>query len=101
MLNQDIKSKINKIIFKISNKKDITLTERFFIEYHANNNSEVLNKLKRAQRLRRSNEIKSEPLTNFLSSMALNGTFKEEHFNPNIENIEEWFSNAPNWLRRS
>ena len=36
-----------------------------------------------------------------MADLGLDGTFQEEHFNPNIESIEEWFANAPSWLRRS
>ena len=101
MFNQKTYLQINNIIFKISNGDTVTLQERLIVKRIANNNPEILHKLKKAQCNRRLNNNKSEDLTNFMGALALDGTFKNEHFNPELETIGEWFSNAPKWLRRS
>ena len=101
MFNQKEYSIIKDILFKISEGDSVTIKERLFLEHHASNSSEVFQLLNKAQCKRRLPEITKKDLTNFMGSLGLNGTFDNEHYNPNVETIDEWFTNAPNWLRRS
>ena len=34
-------------------------------------------------------------------SFGIDGLNKENHFNPNEDDISDWFGGAPGWLRRS
>ena len=36
-----------------------------------------------------------------MAQVDLDGTFQEEHFNPQIDSLEDWFTNDPTWSRRS
>ena len=101
MFDQAKYSEVKRIISKISRNEQIELKERLLIENLASNDPGILNKLNKAQCTRRLEKNDRKDLTNFLGSLALNGTFQDEHFNPSIETIEEWFLNAPKWLRRS
>ena len=101
MFNQSKYSEVIRIISKISRDEEIELKERILIENLASNDPEILNKLKKAQCTRRLEKNDRKDLTNFLGSLALDGTFQDEHFNPRKGTIEEWFLNAPKWLRRS
>ena len=60
-----------------------------------------MNLLKKAKSSRRFQYENIEDLTKFIADLGLEGTFKEEHFNPNVDSLAEWFTNAPTWLRRS
>ena len=101
MLYQKEYFKLKKILHKISRGDSVTINERLFLEDHASRNSEVFQLLGKAQCSRRLADTNSEELTSFMGSLGLNGTFDNEHYNPNIETIDQWFTNAPNWLRRS
>ena len=101
MFNQTEYSTIKKIIKKISRDESIDLKERVMLEKLSSHNPEIFSKLKKAQCIRRLNNSEKEDLTNFLGSLALEGTFQNEHYNPRVESLEEWFLDAPKWLRRS
>ena len=40
-------------------------------------------------------------IDNLLQSFGIDGLDKENHFNPNEDDISDWFGGAPGWLRRS
>ncbi len=99
--NQSGYSEVKKIILKITNNKKVSLNERVLLQKFVNKNPEILQQIKKAQYSRRLSNNKNGGLTNFMGELGLNGTFQNDHFNPKAERIEEWFSNAPSWLRRS
>ena len=101
MFNQKEYSKIKNIVLKISRNESISLDERLILQGYVNQNSDILHLLRKAQCSRRLNNENIENLTKFIADLGLDGTFREEHFNPEINSIEEWFTNAPSWLRRS
>jgi len=101
MFNQKDYSEIKNIILKISNNKSVSFDERIILQGYINKHSDILNLVKKAQCSRRLDNNNIENLTRFLADLGLDGTFQEEHFNPHIDSIEEWFTNAPKWLRRS
>ena len=48
------------------------------------------------------NGIKNDGgIDNLLQSLGIDGLDKENHFNPNEDDISDWFGGAPGWLRRS
>ena len=101
MFNQKEFSKIKNIILKIAKDECISLEERLKLQVYVNKHSDILHLLKKAQFYRRFDNENIENLTKFMADLGLNGIFQEEHFNPRINNIEEWFTDAPKWLRRS
>tara|TARA_Y100000589_G_scaffold322780_1_gene356297 strand:+ start:577 stop:882 length:306 start_codon:yes stop_codon:yes gene_type:complete len=101
MINRQELSRINTIIKKIETDKFVSLNERLFLDYFSKNYPEIQNKLKKAQCRRRIKSSDKNELTDLMTNLALDGTLQEEHFNPSIETIEEWFLNAPKWLKRS
>ena len=101
MFNQKESSEIKNIILKISKNGNVSIDERIKLQGYVNKHSDILNLFKKAQCSRRFENENIENLTKFMADLGLEGTFKEEHFNPNIDSIAEWFTNAPLWLRRS
>ena len=35
-----------------------------------------------------------------MADISLEGTFQEEHLNPQVETIAKWSTKAPKWFRR-
>ena len=101
MFNQKEYSEIKNIILKISKNESVSFDERIILQGYVNKHSDILHLVKRAQCSRRFKNENIENLTKFMADLGLDGTFQEEHFNPHIETIGEWFTNAPTWLRRS
>ena len=101
MFNQQEYLEIKNIILKISKDESVSFYERKKLQDYVNKHSDILHLLKKAQSKRRFKNKNIEELTKFMADLGLDGTFQEEHFNPHKDSIEEWFTNAPTWLRRS
>ena len=101
MFNQKKYTEIKTILLKISKNESVSIDERIILQGYVNKYSDIFHLVKKAQCSRRIKNKNIENLTSFMADLGLDGTFQEEHFNPNIESIEEWFANAPSWLRRS
>ena len=93
--------KIQGIIKKIAQDKSITLEERIYIEKFAHHNSTISLWLKKANSFRRNCTKNDGGIDNLLQSFGIDGLDKEIHFNPNEDDISDWFGGAPGWLRRS
>ena len=93
--------KIQEIIKKISINEEITLQERIFVEKHAQNNSSIWTSLKKANSLRRHGKQNQESINGLIQSLGLDGLESENHFNPNNDDIADWFKGSPEWVRRS
>ena len=101
LLSNAKRLKIQGIIKRIAQDKSITLEERIFVEKFAHHNSTISLWLKKANSFRR-NGIKNDGgIDNLLQSFGIDGLDKENHFNPNEDDISDWFGGAPSWLRRS
>ena len=101
LLSNSKRLKIQGIIKRISQDKSITLEERIFVEKFACHNSTISLWLKKANSFRR-NGIKNDGgIDNLLQSLGIDGLNKENDFNPDEDDISDWFGSAPGWLRRS
>ena len=101
-LSNQKRLKIQGIIKRIARDKSITLEERIYVEKFAHHNSTISFWLKKANSFRRNGGIKNNVgIDNLLQSFGIDGLNKENHFNPNEDDISDWFGGAPDWLRRS
>tara|TARA_B100000965_G_scaffold170350_1_gene142116 strand:+ start:67 stop:369 length:303 start_codon:yes stop_codon:yes gene_type:complete len=100
MLTTSCRLRIQEILTRLSMGKKVTLEERIYINKFATKNQNVYNWLRKATRIQR-----QEPITNQIDEL-LNGldlSSNEPHitFNPDHDDLGEWFSGAPSWIRRS
>ena len=100
-LSNQLRLKIQEIISRISKDEKVSLKERIFVEKHAKRNSSVWSWLKKANSLRRHGNQHKESINELLQSLSIDGLERENHFNPNKDDIGEWFSGPPDWVRRS
>ena len=45
-------------------------------------------------------QIMMVQVDSLLQSFGIDGLYKENHFDPNEDDISDWFGGAPDWLRR-
>ena len=95
------RQKIQGIVKRIAQDKPISLEERIYVEKFAQHNSTISLWLKKANSLRRNGKKNDDGIDNLLQSLGIDGLDKENHFNPNEDDISDWFRGAPDWLRRS
>ena len=101
LLSNQKRLKIKGIIKRIVQDKSITLEERIYIEKFAHHNSTISLWLKKANSFRRNGVKNNGGIDTLLQSLGIDGLDKENHFNPNEDDISDWFGGAPDWLKRS
>ena len=101
LLSNKKRLKIHGIIKRIAQDKSISLEERIYVEKFAQYNSTISLWLKKANSFRRNGAKNDGGIENLLQSLGIDGLDKENHFNPNVDDISDWFVGAPDWLRRS
>ena len=100
-LTNQTRLKIKDIIGRISKDEKISLRERIYIEKLAKHNSTIWTWLKKANSLRRYGKQNSDGINGLIQSLGLDGLETENHFNPKNDDIADWFSGSPDWVRRS
>ena len=100
-LSNQTRLKIQEIIKRISIDKEVSLSERIFVEKHAKHSSTVWTWLKKANSLRRYGKQDQESINGLIQSLGLDGLDSENHFDPKNDDIADWFSGSPDWVRRS
>ena len=93
--------KIQWISKRSAQDTSITLDDRRYVEKFAHHNSTISLWLKKANSFRRNGTKNDGGIDNLLQSFGIDGLDKENHFNPNEDDISDWFGGAPGWLRRS
>ena len=101
LLSNQKRLKIQDIIKRISLDKEVSLKERIYVEKYAQHSSTISLWLKKANSLRRNGQQNQNGINSLLQSLGIDGLDKEDHFNPNEDDISDWFGSAPDWLRRS
>ena len=101
LLSSQKRLKIQEIIKRISLDKEVSLKERIYIEKYAKHNSQISLWLKKANSIRRHGIQSEGGINGLLQSLGIDGLEKENHFDPNKDDISDWFGGAPDWIKRS
>ncbi len=100
MLTTSSRLRIQEILTRISKGHKVTLEERIYISKHAKKNQNVSSWLRKASLIQRNQRI-SNPIDELLNGLDLNSDEPHSTFNPDQDDLGEWFSGAPAWIRRS
>ena len=101
LLSNQKRLKIKEIIRKISLDKEVSLKERIYIEKYAKHSSMISLWLKKANSIRRHGLQRKDSINGLLQSLGIDGIEKENYFDPNKDDISDWFGNSPDWIKRS
>ena len=101
LLNNQKRLKIQEIIKRISLDKQVSLNERIYIEKYAKHSPLISLWLKKANSIRRHGLQSEDSINGLLQSLGIDGLDGENHFNPNKDDISDWFGNSPDWIKRS
>mgnify|MGYP004128887613 CR=1 FL=1 len=80
--------------------KQVTLAERIYINKYATTNQNVANWLRKASHIQRNQPV-TNPIDELLNGLNLNAEEPHSTYNPDQDDLGEWFSGAPSWTRRS
>ena len=100
MLSTSARLRIQEILSRLAMGNQVTLEERIYINKHASRNQNVSAWLRKASHIQRKS-IKSNPIDELLNGLDLCSSEPYSTYNPDEDDIGEWFSGAPSWVRRS
>ena len=100
MLTTSTRVRIQEILTRIARGNEVSLTERIYINKYASRNQNVSAWLRKASHLQR-NELNSNPIDELIDGLDLCSSDPNSTYNPDHDDLGEWFSGAPEWIRRS
>ena len=100
MLTTTSRLRIQEILTRISMGKQVTLEERIYINKYATKNQNVSSWLRKASRIQRQEKINNQ-IDELLNGLDLSADEPHVTYNPDHDDLGEWFSGAPSWIRRS
>ena len=100
MLTSSTRIRIQEILTRIAREQEVTLEERIYINKFASRNQNVSSWLRKATYLQR-NKTHSNPIDDLINGLDLCSSDPHSTFKPDQDDLGEWFSGAPSWIRRS
>ena len=100
MLTTSSRLRIQEILTRLSTGNKVTLEERIYINKYATKNQNVSSWLRKATRIQRNQHI-TNPIDELLYGLDLCSEEPHSSYNPDQDDLGEWFSGAPSWIRRS
>tara|TARA_Y100001968_G_scaffold333144_1_gene394369 strand:- start:1303 stop:1605 length:303 start_codon:yes stop_codon:yes gene_type:complete len=100
MLTTSSRLRIQEILSRLAKGNSVTLEERIYINKFATKNQNVSSWLRKASLLQRNQNI-SNTIDELLNGLDLFSEEPHSTFNPDQDDLGEWFSGAPSWIRRS
>ena len=100
MLTTSSRLRIQEILTRLSMGNQVTLKERIYISKYATKNQNVSRWLRKASLIQRNQPI-SNPIDQLLNELDLSSEEPNSTYNPDHDDLGEWFSGAPSWIRRS
>ena len=100
MLTTTSRLRIQEILTRLSMGKQVTLEERIYINKYATRNQNVSSWLRKASRIQRQEKINNQ-IDELLNGLDLSSGEPHVTYNPDHDDLGEWFTGAPSWIRRS
>jgi hypothetical protein len=100
MLSTSSRLRIQEILTRLSMGKQVTLEERIYINKYATKNQNVSSWLRKASRIQRQEQVTNQ-IDELLNGLDLSSDEPHITYNPDHDDLGEWFSGAPSWIRRS
>jgi hypothetical protein len=100
MLTPKTRLRLLEIIDRIASSESVSLQERIYVQKFADRDPTVSSWLRRARR-RQQEGVPREGLDRFLAQLDLGEVGPDGAFDPRRDDLGDWFSGAPAWLRRS
>ena len=100
MLTTTSRLRIQEILIRLSMGKQVTLEERIYINKYATRNQNVSSWLRKASRIQSQEKIVNQ-IDELLNGLDLSADEPHVTYNPDHDDLGEWFSGAPSWIRRS
>jgi len=100
MLTTSSRLRIQNILIRLAKDEEVSLKERIYITKFADRDQTVESWLSKAKRLQRNREG-FDSIDNLTTDLGIGETDPDKIYSPNIEDLGDWFSGAPSWIKRS
>ncbi len=100
MLSTSSRLRIQEILSRVAIGNQVTLEERIYVNKYAANNQNVSSWLRKASLMQRKRPVYNQ-IDELLNGMDLAPEEPNSTYNPDRDDLGEWFSGAPSWIRRS
>lgn len=100
MLSTSSRLRLQEILTRMAMGKVVTLEERVYVNKYATRYQNVSTWLHKALHIQR-NKHNSNPIDELIDKLDLCSSEPNSAYNPDHDDLGEWFSGAPSWIRRS
>ena len=100
MLSTSTRIRIQEILKRIAMNKEVSLEERIYINKHASRDQNVSAWLRKASYIQR-NKSSSNGIDELLNGLDLCSSDPHATYDQENDDLGEWFSGAPEWIKRS
>ena len=100
MLTTTSRLRIQEMLQRLANGDEVTLQERIALKKYAARDQTVYSWLRKAIRLQQQ-KPSSHPIDQLIENLDLGSSDQNSTFDPNNDDLGDWFSGAPSWIRRS
>ncbi len=100
MLSTSTRLRLENILSRIANGEEVSLQERVYVHKFADRDQTVSSWLKKARRLQQKSS-NSDCIDKLLNDLALGSSDPRSSYQPEEDDLGEWFGGAPSWLGRS
>ena len=102
MLTTSSRIRIQEILKRLANGELVTLQERIYLNKYAARDQTVYSWLRKASNLQKNQTSeKPNPIDEIIEGLDLLSSDPQSSYNPKEDDLGEWFSGAPSWIRRS
>jgi hypothetical protein len=100
MLSTPTRLRLQAILDRIARGQPVSLGERVYVQKFADRDHTVASWLRRARR-RQLSDDSDDGIDRLLADLDLGSVEPDDRFRPGEDDLGDWFSGAPPWLRRS
>ena len=100
MLTTSSRLRIQEILTRLATGDEVTLQERIYITKYASKDPNVSSWLRKATNHQQKKTI-NDPIDQLIEGLDLCSSDPNSTYNPEQDDLGEWFSGAPSWIRRS
>ena len=100
MLTTSSRLRIQEILNRLSAGTQVTLEERIYINKYATKNQNVSSWLRKASRIQRNQPVANQ-IDDLLNGLDLSSEDPHSTYNADRDDLGEWFTGAPSWIKRS
>ena len=100
MLTTSTRVRIQEILTRIAKGNEVSLAERIYVNKYASRDQNVSAWLRKASHHQRKN-LNYNPIDELIDGLDLCSSDPHSTYNPDQDDLGEWFSGAPEWIRRS